>query len=689
MKTPVAVKVIKLSSLLKDIGDVEKVELARSTSGKPALKVSASGYTYIYSLVDGTSRRISLGTADRPLELGDVAIRRGDGDVVLTVRGKVFRGWGFVDAYETSTYVAVCRRSRCVTGIIDLVDGETKLYSLDVPELRTLSKESVVSVGYGGFSMSGRSVTVSTSVNGVEVLPGFFKYVASCSSGDYLVDREGFLVRVRKSSLGVVGKVGDVVSAACVGDGVAVASGEGLKIVRYGAYTTILGEVVREVSSHKDVVSIVNRSGLVRVLSRKNSYTLDSPALKTCKLTTAGLACLTEDSVIFLEPEVLADVVVEIRLDSESGLAELIAKPWFESCRYLVHPRSVAVLKEEVGSGVLRAKLYSKVLGWEGYVRAVVECPTYSKSTEEHVRFGSVEVEELTEKFVAVARYGRLLESRDSNCVGRFTLRLRNPLPVQIPIEVRFDGVENVSSSLSSATVDPGYSSVSARFAGKCLEGKGLLVKLIAKPGFVESDELASVYIDSREFKLVDRNCCEDVEVANDGSRTVIRAVGRYLKLHCLDGKILEGKNVLLVENCEEPALLEVAEVVDVNGELFEFSTSRVLREATRKCLSGASTSRVHDGGFYSDCSKYEVPLGGGLYAKIEYSGSYKIATYVGGSKLSEVELSSAHLLAGISLSLGTGRVGLWWRDLVEIALRSALAVGSYMREVILENPGA
>ncbi|MCX8184595.1 MAG: hypothetical protein RMI56_06970 [Sulfolobales archaeon] len=690
MKVPLVTRVVRLSEVLRELGAVEKVELAGSTSGKPVLKISSGNSIYIYTLTEEPRRVVSFSTSSKALKIGDISIERENREVMLSFGGRVFRGIGFIDIYGTSIYVAACSRSKCVTGVLDLVDGLTKLYSLDMPELRLLDLRSTsISIGYGGFSISSKSVTISASVSSVEVLPGFFRYIASCASGDYLIDRDSFLVRVRKNSLDILGRVNEVISAACVSDGIAIADREGLKIVRYGAYTNVMREAIREVSSHRDIISIVSKSGLVKVLSRKNAYTLDSPALKSCKLTTEGLACLTEDSVIFLDPETLIDVVAEVHIDSESGLVELVAQPWFEQCHYLITPKIVAVLREEVVSGVLHAKLYPKVLGWEGYVRAIVECPTYSRSIEEFAKFGRIELDELTEKLVTIARFGRVFGSKNSNCVGRLKLRLRSRFPVQIPFEVRFEGVEDIDVKISSTFVDPGLSDFTIRFTGRCSENRGVYTKLVAASGLVEPEEIASVYIDPREFRVIDRSYHNDVEIVDSEYSTTIKALGGNLKLYCLNGERFEGGDSLLVKNCEEPALLEVVKTDAVDSELFEFSLSRILRGTVQKCFSEAVNERAVSGGFYADCSRYETTSNKDLDMKIEYSNNYKVATYLGGSKLSEAELDPVYMLTGISVDLGVGRVRLHWRELVELSTKTALAIGKYLRGVILEKYGS
>lgn len=690
MMVPSVTGVVRLDRVLDGLGRVDEVELARSMLGKPALRVLSGGILYFYAL-DGEPRLIAhLDAANPVLRLNDFTVRSENSELSLSTGGRTFRGDGLIRMVGTHTYITVCRRNRCLAGIFDIVDGVAKLYEVRLPgpisgELRRLD----VSTGLSGFSIHDRSSTLAVSVNGVELIPGFFRFIASCPAGDYLVDREGFLVRVRNGILDVVGRMGEIFSAACLSDGIVVADTGGLKTVRYGAYTTVSREAAKEISSFRDVISVVSRTGVVRILCDKNSYTLDSPLLKSCVTTAAGVACLTDDSVIFLDPATPVEVELGVKDGSTTREpVELMVRPWFDGCRLSIAPKFIAVWDQGVDGGTLRAKIYPRILGWEGRVRVVVECPTYRRVAEEYVRFGKLELERVVEKSVVIAKSGRLLDSADHNCVGKTSLRLLSGFPLPIPVGARVVGVDEARVTLDSRAVAPGSNEISVEFTGICSEERGITVKLETASEFLEPEEVATVYIDPREFRAIGWGHHDKVEILEAGLRSVIKAPGSSLRLYCLNGSVLEGRDFLTVENCEEPALLELAKIVDVGGRLYELRSSRVLRESVRMCHSGACGDVAASGGFYSECGKFEVRLDERLSARIEHEDGYRLSVYLGGAKAFERKFEPIYLVTGLSVRLGASRVWIGWRDVVRLALWTAVMVGRHMGDATLGTRG-
>ena len=690
MIVPLVTRVVELGGVLGGLGSVDSVELVRSARGRPALKVSRGGSTHLYSLEGEPALIASASSPPSTLRVGGVRIEVAGSEVVVATGGREFRGSGVLREDGTLVYFIACRRSRCRAGVLDLVDGLARLYDVDADGLRPAElRGSSVSLGAEGFSVASRSLTVSVSLNGVELLPGFFRFAASCPSGDYLVDREGLLVRVRRGLIDVLGRVYEPASAACLSDGVVVADREGLKVVRYGAYTTVIREAVRELSSFRDVVSVVSRAGLVRILSSRDFYTLDSPSLKSCKSTERGVACLTESAVVFLDPGARAEVAVGVASGGEEGVAEVSVRPWFEGCRLSVAPRLVGLLEQVVEGGALRARLYPRILGWEGYVRVTVECPTYHRSVEEYVRFGGLELRGVAERHFTVVESGRVWGSGDSNCAGRATLAILSRFPVPIPLEARAVGLEGASVELSKDAVTPGLNEVSVRLIGKCSGDGGILISLRTGPGLLEPNDIATVYFDPAEFEVVRWDPREEVEISEAEQGSVVRAPGSHLRLYCSNGRVFEGRDGISVEGCEEPALLEVTRVVEESGEVFELSSSRVLRDAVRKCLSGTGSGRAFTGGFYADCGKYEAALGEAPRLKVEHGDGYGISVYLGGAKVLEQRLDPVYLLTGLSVALGPGRVEVDWRKVLELALRTALSVGRYVEGLVGERGNA
>jgi len=680
---PSVTGVIRLNKVFDELSDVNEVELTRSTLGKPVLKILSGNNYYLYVLSREPIRAASLDVSASELKLRDIVIKRENSELVLSAGGRVFRGSGFIRTLGTMIYLVACKRSKCLTGILDVVDGVTRIYGIDSVRLDPREIRSLgINAGFGGFSVSNKSLTLSVSINGIELIPGFFRFIVSCPTGDYLIDRDGFLVRVRNGVLDVLGKVSEVVSAACVSDGIVLADREGLKVVKYGAYTTVLKEAVKEVSSFKDVVSIVNRAGLVKILNDRVSFALDSPLLRSCVSTTSGVACLTEDLVTFLDPLAPAEVEVKVRNEgSGEGLAELVVKPWFDGCRFSVSPRFTAVWEQSVVAGVLRALIYPKTLGWEGYLKVTVECPTYYRAVEEYVKFGKLELDNVVSKSLAIAKSGKLLSNVNHNCLGRINLKITSRVPIPVPIKAEVSGVSESSVVLSSNTIKPGLNDVSIKFSGKCSEKNEVLVKLVVNSELFDPEEIATVYLDPREFKDVERDYSERIEVFETKSKSVIKAPGHSLKLLCLNRNVFEGYDYLLVENCEEPALLELTKVIRVDDESFELNSSKVFRDSIRKCFYGAYSDRAASGGFYADCIKYEVATSKRLYVKIEHEGDYVLAIYLDGRKVFEQKLEPIYLVTGFSVSLGTSRVALDWRDVVWLALKAALSVGYHVGE--------
>ncbi len=682
MMVPLVTRIVKLDEVLGKLGPVDGVELLRSAQGRPALRVVSDGSARFYSLDEEPLLVATIGSPPSVLSVGGVRVEGSGHEVSLTAGGRVFRGSGLVGESGTLAYFIVCRRSRCRAGVVDLVDGLVRLY--DVDGLRPADLRGfAVSAGAEGFSVANRSLTISVSTSGVELLPGFFRFIASCPTGDYLVDREGFLVRVRRGIIDVLGRVVEPVSAACLSDGVVVADREGLKVVRYGAYTTVLKEAVRELSSFRDVVSAVSRAGVVRILSGKDSYVLDSPLLRSCKSTRRGVACLTEDSIVFLDPEVRIEVEVDVAGGNEGEPVELRVKPWFESCRLSIAPKLIGILDRVVDDGALRARIYPRILGWEGYVRVTVECPTYCRSVDEYVKFGSLELGEVLEKYVAVVKSGRILGSVDHNCLGRTTFRVLSGFPLPVPLRVTATGLEGASVTLSRDVVVPGLNEVSVRLTGKCSGDGGVFVKLTSGPGVVEPEEIATIYIDPGEFRVIEWRPDEEVSISSEGPGSVVRAPDSYLRLYCSNGRTFEGRDSIAVEDCEEPALLDVAKVLSEGGEAFELRAGRVLRDAVRRCLSGSGSARVVAGGFYADCGKYEVTAGEDLRLRMEYESGYRVSVYLGNARARELRLNPLYLLTGFSVGLGPGRVEVDWRSVFRLALWTALSIGRYVEELV------
>ncbi|MEM4866221.1 MAG: hypothetical protein QXZ60_00930 [Sulfolobales archaeon] len=685
MIVPSVISVIRLDKIFDELGGVDGVELTRSILGKPVIKILSGNNSYFYVLDREPLRVASLDVSTSELKLRGIVIKSENSELVIGAGGKAFRGSGFIRTLGTIVDLIVCKRSKCLVGILDVVDGITKLYEIDSVRLDPREIRSLcVSTGFGGFSVSNKSLTLSVSINGIELIPGFFKFVVSCPTGDYLVDRDGFLVRVRNGILDVIGKVSDTVSAACVSDGIVLADREGLKVVKYGAYTTVLKESVKEVSSFGDIISVVNRAGLIKILSSRSSFTLDSPLLRSCVSTSAGIACLTEDLIVFLDPFVPVDVDVKVyeRSDGE-GPIELVVKPWFDGCRFSISPRFVAILGQKVVAGVLRALICPRTLGWEGYIRVRVECPTYYRVVEEYIRFGKPELTDVVSKSLTIAKSGKLLSNVNHNCLGRVTLRVSSRVPVPIPIKVEVAGVGESNVVLSSSTINPGLNEISIKFTGKCLEKNEVLVKLIAGSEFFDPEEIAAIYLDPREFKHVEKDYKEKIEVLEAMSKSVIKAPSHFLRLYCMNGNTFEGNDYILVENCEEPALLELVKIVKVDDESFELNSSKVFRDAIQKCLREVYLDRAVSGGFYADCTKYDVAISEKLHVKIEHEGDYLFAIYIKGKKILERKLEPVHLVTGFSVSFGASRVGLNWRDLVLLALKTGLTVGYRVKEVV------
>lgn len=684
MIVPSVTGAVRLGKIFDEISYVEEVELTRSMLGKPTLKVLSGSILYFYGL-DREPRQIAhLDVTTPTLRLNDVTLKSENSELSLSAGGRTFRGGGFVKIVGTQIYFAICRKSKCLAGIFDAVDGVAKLYEVGpVGRIPDDLRRPDVSTGLSGFSIYNGSSTLAISVNGIELIPGLFRFIASCPTGDYLADKEGFLVRVRRGILDVVGRMDDIVSAACLSDGIIVADREGLKTVRYGAYTTVFRESAKEISSFRDVVSIVNRSGLVRILCDKNSFTLDSPLLKSCVSTAVGVACLSDDSVTFLDP--MTPVEVEVRVGDRCVTQEpvgLIVRPWFEGCRLSIAPRFIALWDQSVDGETFRAKMYPKILGWEGNVKAVVECPTYRKVAEEYVRFGKLELERVVEKSVVIARSGRLLDSPDHNCAGKTSLRLFSQFPLSVPIEARVVGVSKARTVLSSDTVAPGLNEISVRFTGICSEEREVLVKLVTTTESFEPEEVATVYIDPREFRAIEWSHHGDIEIFETKFKSVIKAPGSSLKLYCLNGNVFEGQEFLVVENCEEPALLDLTKIVNTEGYSFELKSSKVLRETVQMCHNDVYGDRVTSGGFYSECGKHGIYLDEGFSAKIEHENGYRLAVYLGGSKVFEQRFEPIYLVTGLSIKLGASRVGMSWREVARLALETAVVVGHHMEGV-------
>ena len=295
-----------------------------------------------------------------------------------------------------------------------------------------------------------------------------------------------------------------------------------------------------------------SRSGLIRVFSGREYYTLDSPRLRHCEATAEGVVCLTDELVVFLDPLTPSTIRAEFRnSEVRDELAELVVSPWYEGCRLSITPRLIQVHERELRGEALHVRLYPRMLGWEGPVKAHVDCPTHYRVVEGYVRSGNVVVERVVAKSIFVATSGRLLGSPGHNCAGRVTLRFLNLFPLPVPVKVEVSGIEDASASADKDSIHPGPDEISVRFSGRCPGEGWALVRVLADPLLLESGELAAVYVDLGGGQRIEQDLTREVEVVNLWHKSIVRAPGSSLRLSCLNGEVFEGRDYLLVERCE------------------------------------------------------------------------------------------------------------------------------------------
>jgi len=681
-------KVLKSESIIGEPKPSSELRLIKSLRGVPVLKLEDRDSIRLYAFNENGILDVkTVNTPMKELSLGDISIEARNREVVIRSGKGEFRGVGFLKLFGTSAYYLTCRQNNCLAGISDLIDGVVRLYQLRVDGLRPSDMEAVdVSICHGCFSVGGKLFTLYVSAHTAEVLPGLFKLVASCPGGDYLVDKDGFLVRVRKGLLDVLGRFNDVVAATCLSYGLAVADREGLKIVEYGAYTTVFRDSICDLSSHQDVVVATNRSGLVKIMAGENFYALDSPLLNTCEATSEGTVCLAGSYIIFLDPHSprKVEVVLHEVGSGRKGIFELVATPWYESCHYSISPKIVEVLESTYRDDTLHLTLYPRALGWEGRVKLLVECPTHCSSVEEYVRSGSVTLEEALERQVVVVESGKLVNSEDHNCAGKVSLRITSLYPLPLKLEAKIHGLEHPEITLSQDRILPGHNEISITFSGRYRGREKVAVELFSGLDPAELEQVATVYIEPEHVIEVKPKLNEEMRIMSSEASTTIVLPESYLKLYCSNGTVLEGLGSIHVENCEEPALLQAKKNIDVSGFIFDVNTLKIFRGVTEECVRSPASEKIAKGGFYVNCGKLRALASYLISSKIEYDDSYKLSIYVNSSKILEKKLESWHLIAGlISDVAGTSNVLVSWRNVIEQSIRFASVVGGLLGEVV------
>ncbi len=688
MIVPRVQKVLKVESIVGELKPGSEVHLTKSLRGVPVLRLEDRGLKHLYAFSgDGVLTVKPVSTAMKELNLGDIGVEVRDKNVVIR-SGKVeFQGIGFLKLFETSAYYLSCRQNTCLAGISDLVDGVVKLYQLKVDGLRPSDIETAdVSLCRGCFSVGSKLFTLYVSTYTAEVLPGSFKLLASCPSGDYLIDRDGFLVRVRKGLLDILGKFNDVVAATCLSYGLVVADREGIKIVRYGAYTTISRDSIYDLSSHHDVITAVSKSGLVKIVADGNFYTLDSPLLKTCKATSEGVACLAENYVILLDPHSPRRVETKLREISskEIGLFEFTATPWYESCRYSITPRIIEVLERNYKDDALYLTLYPRILRWEGRIKLHIECPTHHSLVEEYVRSGGVTLEEVVGKQVVVVESGKLVNSGNHDCAGNIILSVSSLYPLPLQLEAKVYGLESPAITVSQGRILPGHNKVSIRFSGKYIDGEKLVIELHAGLDPEELEQVGTVYIEPEHILRIKPRLNDDLRVTSSDTSSTIALPGSHLKLYCSNGAVIEGFSSIHVENCEEPALLQAVKNIEINGFVFETTMLKIFRDTAEECVNSLASEKIVNGGFYANCGSLKASANCSIFAKVEYNDSYRLSLYVCSSKILEKELEDRHIITGLITDVaGIGSLLVSWRNLIEMLTRLALIVGGVLGEVV------
>ncbi len=629
--------------------------LTRSSRGKPAA-VALSGDLLEFLELDFKSGKL-VGKATvsfRGLSFGGIRIEREGNELTVSIGSRELRGEGFLKHLETETYFIVCSKSTCLAGIGDLVDGVLKVY--DIPRKKLGVKDGVpkVHIGRGLLTVLGRETTVAISYHGVEVVPGYFKAVASCSSGVYLLDREGFLVRLYSGVLNVVGKVYSELQASCIDGGVVVADAAGVRLAVGGAFTLATRERARRISSHGDTVVVEHPEGLVRILRRGATYILASPTLRSCVAVEGGVVCATDEVALLLDPGTAQEVYADFLSTetSSSRYVELKLWPWYPGCRYVVTPNLVEIVHEVVDGGSLKLLMCPRIPGWEGFVKVDVICPTHTHSVRELVKSGKVEVREVRYKALYRAEVGRLVGTESSNCYGVLVLELESDYPIPIPLKVLVQGVEKPRIELSSTELEPGSNMVFVKFLGSCRGDSSVHVTLLGSRG-EDLWEVLTVGYSSPEHVVVDSEVAVEPVVVEDGSRSLLRAPGSYVEVMCFDGRRFGGYDEVVASDCREPAVVKVRREVKVFDRVFEVERAKILSPSREKCFQ--SSGRVSAGGFYTDCSTFVVSVDPKALAKVEYSGRYVVALYLSGVRVAEVPLDVSQLVTGLAVSYGGG----------------------------------
>jgi len=676
MKVPALVGAVELADVVRG---GRRFHLTRSSRGTPAV-VALSGDSLEFFELDFRAGKLvsRTSTSLERLSLGGVSVERREGGLMVSVGSRELRGEGFLESLETEVYFVVCGGSTCLAAVGDFVDGELKIY--DIPRKRLGVKEGVprAYLGRGLLTILGKEVTFAVSQHGVEVIPGHFKAVASCSSGVYLLDKEGFLVRLYGGVLSVVGKVYPELQASCIDGGIAVADTTGVRLAVGGALTLATRERARRVSSYGDTVVVEHPGGLFRVLKGGSTYVLTSPTLKSCVAVDGGVVCATDEVALLLDPGSAQEVYAKFLSTEASGsrYVELRLGPWYPGCRYSVSPKLVEVVHEVVDRDSLRLLMCPRVPGWEGFVKVDVVCPTHTFSVRELVRSGRVEVKELRYKALFRASTGRLVGTEDSNCYGILELDLESEYPAPVLLKVLVRGVKEPQAELSSAEVKPGLNTLLVKFLGSCSEGEPVHVTLLGSRG-EDYWEMLTVGYSPREHVVTDIDVSAEPVVVEEGSRSLLIASGSYIELTCFNGTRFSGYNEVVVSGCREPAVVKVRKEVRAFDRVFEVERARVLSPSREKCLQ--SFGRVSSGGFYADCSMYVVEADLKALAKVEYSGRYTTALYLGGAKAAEVPLDIPQIVTGFAISYGGALIRLTGRDLMWLVLRTAHGVASWL----------
>lgn len=676
MRVPAVVGSIGLAELAR--GD-RRTLLTKSIRGVPVLVALSGGSLEFFELDFRMGRLISkTSTGPEGLSLGGVRVERVGREFAVSVGGRELRGEGFLKILETEVYLVVCGRSVCLVGIGDLADGILKVY--DIPKRRLGVREGIpkVYVGRGLITVLGREATYAVSHQGVEVVPGHFRAVASCSSGVYLIDKENFLVRLIGGVLSVVGRVQPEVQASCTDGGVVVADATGVRLAMGGALTLVTRERARRVTSQGATIVVEHPERVSRIIRGGVTYVLTSPMLKSCVAVEEGVVCITDELALLLDPNATQEVYAKFLSTETSSdkYVELVIGPWYPGCRYSLSPRVVEVVREVVDGYGLRLAVCPDIPGWEGFVRVDVICPTHTYSTRELVRSGRVEVREVRYKALFRADAGRLAGTESSNCYGILELDLESNHPVPIPLRVLVQGVKEPQVELSRAEIKPGPSTLLVKFLGNCSREELVYVTLLGSRG-EEIWEVLTIGYSPQEHVVVDSGVGMEFAVIEEGSRSIIRALGGYVELMCFNGNRLSGRDEVVVSGCSEPAVAKVRREVKVLDRVFEVEKTRVLSPSWEKCLQ--SFGKVSSGGFYADCSMFILDSNFKALAKVEYLDRYVVALYLGGTRTAELPLDIPQLVTGFAVSYGGALFKLDGGSLLQLTLRVAQDVANLL----------